>query len=101
MPEYDSLRFPKHAQIAYKSSPIYYIDGWKSPVLLAHGDDDQNVPFSETEMIVRALRRKGVEFEQIIVPDEVHGFLMYKSWLTIYSGVGNFFDRKFKEQNKK
>ncbi len=101
MPEYDSLHFPKHAQIAYKASPIYYIDGWKSPVLLAHGDDDQNVPFSETEMIARVLRRKGVEFEQVIVPDEVHGFLMYKSWLTIYSAVGNFFDRKIKEQNKK
>lgn len=101
MPQYDSLRFSKHAQIAYKASPIYYIDGWKSPVLLAHGDDDQNVPFSETEMIARVLRQKGVEFEQIIVPDEVHSFLRYKSWLTIYSAVSDFFDRKLKNQHKK
>jgi acetyl esterase/lipase len=97
MPEYDSLRFPKHAQIAYKASPVYYIDGWKSPVLLAHGDDDQNVPFSESENIVRLLRRQGVDFEQVIVPDEVHGFLMYQSWMKIYSATVDFFNRKLKK----
>jgi dipeptidyl aminopeptidase/acylaminoacyl peptidase len=97
MPEYDSLRFPKHAQIAYKSSPVYYIDGWKSPVLLAHGDDDQNVPFSESENIVRLLRRQGVDFEQVIVPDEVHGFLMYQSWIKIYGATVDFFNRKLKK----
>jgi dipeptidyl aminopeptidase/acylaminoacyl peptidase len=97
MPEYDSLRFPKHAQIAYKSSPVYYIDGWKSPVLLAHGDDDQNVPFSESENIARLLRRQGVDFEQVIVPDEVHGFLMYQSWRGIYDATVDFFNRKLKK----
>jgi dipeptidyl aminopeptidase/acylaminoacyl peptidase len=97
MPEYDSLRFPKHAQIAYKSSPVYYIDSWKSPVLLAHGDDDQNVPFSESENIARLLRRQGVDFEQVIIPDEVHGFLMYQSWRGIYEATVDFFNRKLKK----
>ena len=96
MPEYDSLRFPKHAQIAYKASPVYYIDGWKSPVLLAHGDDDQNVPFSESENIARLLKRQGVDFEQVIVPDEVHGFLMWQSWMKIYEATVDFFNRKLK-----
>jgi dipeptidyl aminopeptidase/acylaminoacyl peptidase len=97
MPEYDSLRFPKHAQLAYKSSPVNYIDGWKSPVLLAHGDDDQNVPFSESEQIARLLRRQGVDFEQVIVPDEIHGFLMYQSWMKIYDATIDFFNRKLKK----
>jgi dipeptidyl aminopeptidase/acylaminoacyl peptidase len=99
MPEYDSLRFPKHAQIAYKSSPVYYLDGWKSPVLFAHGDDDQNVPFSETENIIRLLRKKNVETELLVVPDEVHGFLRHESWYKIYMAMDDFFDRKL--QNKK
>lgn len=96
MPEYDSLRFPKHAQIAYKASPVYYMSGWKSPVLLAHGDDDQNVPFAESENIARLLKRQGVDFEQVIVPDEVHGFLMWQSWMTIYEATVDFFNRKLK-----
>jgi dipeptidyl aminopeptidase/acylaminoacyl peptidase len=99
MPDYDSLRFPKHAQIAYKSSPVYYLDGWKSPVLFAHGDDDQNVPFSETENIIRLLRKKNVETELLVVPDEVHSFLRHESWYKIYMAMDDFFDRKL--QNKK
>jgi dipeptidyl aminopeptidase/acylaminoacyl peptidase len=97
MPDYDSLRFPKHAQIAYKSSPIYYLDGWKSPVLFAHGDDDQNVPFSETENIMRLLRKKNVETELLVVPDEVHGFLRHESWYKIYVAMADFFERKLKK----
>ena len=33
---------------------------WKSPVLLIHGDDDRNVPFHETVILVEALRKQGV-----------------------------------------
>ena len=97
MPEYDSLRFPKHAQIAYKSSPVYYLDGWKSPVLFAHGDDDQNVPFSETENIMRLLRKKNVDMELLVVPDEVHSFLRHESWYKIYVAIADFFERKLKK----
>ena len=97
MPEYDSLRFPKAAALAYKSSPMFFADGWRSPVLLIHGDDDANVPFGETEQIVPILRRQNVDFEQVIIPDEVHGFLRYQSWRTVYDAITDFFDRKLKK----
>ena len=32
-------------RLAFDSSPMSSIDGWKSPVLLIHGDDDRNVSF--------------------------------------------------------
>jgi dipeptidyl aminopeptidase/acylaminoacyl peptidase len=93
-PDYDSLRLPKIAQTAYRSSPINYIDGWQSPVLFIHGDDDANVDFRETELIVRSLRRKNVAFEQFIIPDEVHSFLRYESWLKAYTRLADFLDRQ-------
>ncbi|NIR34642.1 MAG: prolyl oligopeptidase family serine peptidase, partial [Actinobacteria bacterium] len=52
-----------------------------SPVLLIHGDDDRNVPFSETVDLVESLSRRGVDFEQLVFPDEVHGFLLHESWV--------------------
>jgi dipeptidyl aminopeptidase/acylaminoacyl peptidase len=67
---------------------------WRSPVLLIHGDDDRNVPFSETVDIVEALRTQGVEFEQMIFPDEVHDFLLHRHWLQAYRAGADFFDRK-------
>jgi dipeptidyl aminopeptidase/acylaminoacyl peptidase len=95
-PAYDTLRFPEVADAAFASSPMADIDTWRSPVLLIHGDDDRNVPFSETVDLVMALRVRGVEFEQLIFPDEVHGFLTHAHWLAAYEAAADFFDRKLK-----
>ena len=35
-------------KLAWESSPDAYVSTWKSPVLLIQGDDDRNVPFSQT-----------------------------------------------------
>ena len=43
-------------------------------MLLIHGDDDRNVPFSETVSIAGRCE-SGVEFEQLVFPDEIHDFL--------------------------
>jgi dipeptidyl aminopeptidase/acylaminoacyl peptidase len=79
---------------AYESSPISAVSTWRSPVLLIHGDDDRNVNFAQTVELVAALRRQGVEFEQMIVPDEIHGFLRHVSWLRAYTAAVGFFRRK-------
>ena len=96
VPTYDAGKNAAAAKLAFDSSPLAYVDTWRSPVLLIHGDDDRNVPFSESVHLAEALRRQGVEFEQLIFPDEVHGFLMYKSWLKAYKATADFFDRKLK-----
>jgi dipeptidyl aminopeptidase/acylaminoacyl peptidase len=82
------------ARKAWESSPLSAISTWHSPVLLIHGDDDRNVPFSETVDLVEALRKQGVEFEQLIFPGEIHDFLLYRSWLAAYHAAADFFDRR-------
>ncbi len=82
------------ARLAYASSPMASVNQWRSPVLLIHGDDDRNVNFSETVTLVSALRRQGVYFEQLIIPDEIHGFLRHQSWLKAYHASVDFFKRK-------
>lgn len=99
VPGYNPEKQAALAKRAYQSSPMNYMDGWKAPVLLIHGDDDRNVPFSETVDIANALRKRDVYFEQLIFPDEVHGFLLHKNWMAAYTALESFFDRKLK--NKK
>ncbi|MBC2838592.1 prolyl oligopeptidase family serine peptidase [Robiginitalea sp. SC105] len=94
MPSYNRLAKPEFAKKAYDSSPIAVMEGWKSPVLLIHGDDDRNVPFSETVLKAGKLRELGVEFEQLVFPDEVHGFLLHDNWYRAYQATRDFFDRK-------
>ncbi len=93
-PDYDVLKNPEKAKLAFESSPLNFLDGWKSPVLFVHGDDDQNVIFAETENMMRALRKKNVDMELLVIPDEIHSFLRQESWLTIYKTIDDFFDRK-------
>jgi dipeptidyl aminopeptidase/acylaminoacyl peptidase len=90
---YDPSKDQNAARLAFESSPMASISTWRSPVLLIHGDDDRNVPFAETVRLVEALRRQGVEFEQLIFPDEIHGFLTHKRWLQAYESSARFLDK--------
>jgi len=96
VPSYQPGKVQVLAELAYKSSPMPYVKDWRSPVLLIHGDDDRNVPFSETVDIVEALRKQDVYFEQLIFPDEVHGFLLHKNWVAAFEATADFFDRMLK-----
>jgi dipeptidyl aminopeptidase/acylaminoacyl peptidase len=87
-------------KLAWESSPDAYVGTWKSPVLFIHGDDDRNVPFSQTVDLVQRLRAQHVPFEQLILPDEIHGFLRWRDWVRGYSATADFFDRTLKRGEK-
>src|SRR5215469_739956 len=87
-------------KLAWQSSPNAHIGTWKSPVLLIHGDDDRNVPFTQTVDLVQRLRAQHVGFEEMIFPDEIHGFLMWKTWIKAYGATADFFDRTLKQGQK-
>jgi dipeptidyl aminopeptidase/acylaminoacyl peptidase len=81
------------ARLAFESSPLASVGTWRSPVLLIHGDDDRNVPFHQTVALVEALRKQGVEFQELIFPDEIHGFLTEKRWLQAYHAAADFLEK--------
>jgi dipeptidyl aminopeptidase/acylaminoacyl peptidase len=87
-------------KLAWDSSPDAYVSTWRSPVLLIQGDDDRNVPFTQTVDLVQRLRAQHVPFEQLVLPDEIHGFLMWKSWMRAYAATAEFFDRTLKRGEK-
>jgi len=78
-------------KLAFDSSPMAFLSGWRSPVLLIQGDDDRNVQFNQTVMLADALRRRGVEMREMVFPDEVHDFLLWRSWLRAYHAAVEFF----------
>ncbi len=83
-------------KVAFNASPDSSVSTWKSPVLLIHGDDDRNVPFNQTVDLVQRLRQNHVPFEELIFPDEIHDFLLWRSWIRAYSAEAEFFERKLK-----
>ena len=95
--DFESAPDAKEAkELAWQSSPDSSVDKWKSPVLLIHGDDDRNVNFTQTTDLVQRLRAQGVTFEQLIFPDDIHDFLLWRDWVNAYNATGRFFDDKLK-----
>ena len=86
--------FQAAMKLAYDSSPVATVEKWKSPVLLIHGDDDRNVPFQQTTDLVQRLRSQNVDFEELIFPDEIHDFLLWKTWVHGYTATADFLNRK-------
>jgi len=79
--------------VNYKSSASSAIEGWRSPVLLWHGDDDRNVAFAQTIGLVNQLRKRGVYFELMVYPDDVHDTQIYGRWLQTFGRVETFLRR--------
>jgi dipeptidyl aminopeptidase/acylaminoacyl peptidase len=98
LPSYDPAARPDAARLAWESSPLASVKTWRSPVLLVQGDDDRNVPFAEMVRLVEALRKQGVEFQQLVFPDEIHGFLRHRTWLAAYHAASDFFDLHLKKR---
>lgn len=83
-------------ELAWQSSPISSISSWRSPVLLIHGDDDRNVRFSQTVDLVQRLRKAGVPFEEIVIPDDTHHFMRHANWLRVNTAAAGFFEKQFR-----
>jgi dipeptidyl aminopeptidase/acylaminoacyl peptidase len=94
VPHYVPEHRPEVARTAFEASPLAWVDDWRSPVLMIHGDDDRNVNFNETVKLVERLRARGVETEELVFPDEVHGFLLHRNWVTAYRATADFFIRR-------
>jgi acetyl esterase/lipase len=94
LPAHDPHRYEEAARIAHISSPIAYVDDWRSPVLVIHSDDDRYVAFSQTVALVEQFRQRKVEVEQLIFPGEVHGFLLHQHWVQALRATAEFFERR-------
>ena len=89
----DDLR--QVARTAYEASPISSVKTWRSPVLLIHADDDRNVEFHQTVDLRRRLDEQGVRVEELVIPDDIHDFLLYRTWRTVAGAVTGYFEKTF------
>ena len=69
---------------AFKYSPAAFAEHWRSPVYLAAGDDDRNVDFNQTILLIQALRSnpQKVEIVEKVFPDETHALYLTFEHLT-------------------
>ena len=72
----DSLigKLPEDIELLRDRSPIHHLDGFNSPLITFQGLLDEVVPPNQSELIVEALRTKGVPVAYYPYEGEYHGF---------------------------
>lgn len=80
--------------VAWRSSPIAYVNTWSSPVLLIHADDDRNVDFNQSVDLLNRLKKKGVDTETLVIPDDTHHWLRFRNLVSVYEATIDFLKRK-------
>jgi dipeptidyl aminopeptidase/acylaminoacyl peptidase len=89
-----SAEWKKATETAFAASPEADIAKWKSPVLLIHADDDRNVPFDQTVELAHRLEQQHTPFEELVIPNDIHGFLRRMSWLQADRATVEFLSRQ-------
>ena len=91
----DILNFPQSDTLAYRrSSPIYFAEGLKDPLLMAHGMVDQNVHFEDIVRLTERLIELGkTNWELAAYPVEDHGFVRPSSWADEYRRIFEIFEK--------
>jgi dipeptidyl aminopeptidase/acylaminoacyl peptidase len=66
--------YPECADLYRERSPIHFTDRITTPMLVLQGKDDRVVPPSQAELIVGALRERGIPHAYLLYEGEGHGF---------------------------
>jgi dipeptidyl aminopeptidase/acylaminoacyl peptidase len=66
--------YPEQAELYRARSPIHFVDRISTPMLVLQGDEDRVVPPEQAELIVAALRERGVPHAYLLFEGEGHGF---------------------------
>jgi dipeptidyl aminopeptidase/acylaminoacyl peptidase len=81
---------------AFAASPDADIATWKSPVLLVQGDDDRNVLFDQTVELGHRLEQQQIPFQELVIPNEIHGFLRWSNSVQADGATAEFLQRQLR-----
>jgi dipeptidyl aminopeptidase/acylaminoacyl peptidase len=89
------LNLPQTDTVAYRrSSPIYFAEGLRDPLLIAHGMVDVNVHFQDVVRLSQRLIELGkTDWEMAVYPVEDHAFVRPSSWTDEYRRIHELFER--------
>jgi len=77
-------------ELLYSSSPVFHVDKIKAPLLIAQGANDPRVKKEESDQMVEALQKRGINITYIIKDNEGHGFVNQENQFEFYRAMEEF-----------
>jgi len=72
---------------------VYKRQKIKAPLLIAQGANDPRVNKNESDQMVEALKKRGVEVEYIVKDNEGHGFQNEENRFEFYRAMEKFLEK--------
>jgi len=89
---YDMVGHPEHDHDRLAAtSPALHVDRIKTPLLIAQGAQDPRVNKAESDQVVEALQKRGVEVQYLVKDNEGHGFHNDENKFEFYEAMEAFF----------
>ena len=77
-------------------SPVMHADKIKTPLFVAQGAHDPRVNKDESDQMVAALKKRGVEVEYMVKDNEGHGFHNEENRFDFYGAMEKFLEKYLK-----
>ena len=82
---------PKSDSISLREiSPVFYVDRIKAPLFIAQGANDPRVNKAESDQVVEALKKRGIQVEYMVKDNEGHGFANEENQFDFYGAMERF-----------
>ncbi len=77
-------------------NPANFVNQWRTPMLIIHGERDFRIPYSQGLAAFTALQRRGIESKLLVFPDENHWVLKPANSLQWHATVLEWLDQHLK-----
>jgi dipeptidyl aminopeptidase/acylaminoacyl peptidase len=88
----------KDAERMRATSPVLHAERIRTPLFIAQGARDPRVNKAESDQVVEALRKRGVDVQYMVKDDEGHGFRNEENQFDFYAAMESFLVRHLKPQ---
>ena len=96
-PEWDKVGTPWENPEGYeKHNPVNYVQNWKTPMLVIHGEYDYRVVVTQGISTFTALQRRGIPSQFLYFPDENHWVLKPHNSILWHETVTKWLDQWLK-----
>ena len=87
--------YPERSDLYRERSPLHHLEKFSEPAIFLQGLEDEVVPPNQAEMMVDALKRKGVPVAYVSFEGEQHGFRQARNIIRATEAELYFYSRIF------
>lgn len=94
---YEMVGHPEKDKVLLSArSPVFHVDRIRAPLFIAQGKNDPRVNINESNQVVEALKKRGIDVPYLVKDNEGHGFHNEENRFDFYESMEKFLAKHLK-----